>query len=249
MDSEALISKMAAHSYEINLFGIKIPMSDSIINMWIAMAVIIVLAFIFTRSLRKIPTGKQNVVEVIVEFINNFSKSNFGHHWRPFAPYFGTIMLFLLFSNIISIFNVIPTAEGLHKITGLEIFEHLPEFEISPPTKDINVTATMAFMSIVLLLISTIKIKGVKGWLKTFVTPLPLMIPFKIMEYGIRPLSLCLRLFGNILAAFTIMELLYFAEPFLLPGVFTIYFDLFDGILQAYVFVFLSSLYISESIE
>ncbi len=249
MNSEALVEKMAARGYELNLFGLKIPLSDSIIMMWVVMAIIIILAYIFTRNLKKIPEGKQNIAETVVEFINSFTKGSVGHHWKSFAPYFGTIMMFLIISNIVSIFNIIPSAEALHKITGWGIFEHIPEFEIAPPTKDINVTAAMAIMSILLVLFSSIRIKGFKGWLKTFVEPLPLVIPFKIMDYFVRPLSLCLRLFGNILAAFTLMELIYIAVPVAVPAAFSIYFDLFDGILQAYIFVFLTSLYITEAIE
>jgi F-type H+-transporting ATPase subunit a len=107
----------------------------------------------------------------------------------------------------------------------------------------------MAIMSIVLILFAGIRFKGIKGWLKSFIEPVPFLLPFKILEYGIKPLSLCLRLFGNILAAFIIMELVYFAFPMIVPGVLSIYFDLFDGILQAYVFVFLTSLFIGEAVE
>ncbi|MDP4179835.1 MAG: F0F1 ATP synthase subunit A [Bacillota bacterium] len=247
MNSEELIGKMQFKPYDINLFGLKIPISDSIIVMWMIMVALVVLAIIFTRNLRMVPTGKQNVAESIVDFVNNFTKGSLGHHWKPFAPYFGTMILFLLFSNIVSIFNVLPTGKAIAEATGLSFLGKLPE--IAPPTKDIDITATMAIMSIIIVLFASIKIKGVKGWLKTFVTPLPLMLPFKIMEYFVRPLSLCLRLFGNILAAFTIMELIYIAEPFLIPGIFSLYFDLFDGGLQAYIFVFLTSLYIAEAIE
>jgi F-type H+-transporting ATPase subunit a len=247
MHSEELMHKMQYKPYDINIFGLHIPISDSIIVMWIIMAVLIVLSIVFTRKLRMVPTGKQNVAEAVVEFVNNFTKGSLGHHWRPFAPYFGTLILFLLFSNIISIFNIIPTGKAIAEYTGLSFLEHLPE--IAPPTKDIDVAATLAIMSIVLVLFSSIKYKGVKAWLKSFIEPLPIMLPFKVLEYFVRPLSLCLRLFGNILAAFTIMELIYIAEPFLLPGVFSLYFDIFDGGLQAYIFVFLTSLYIAEAIE
>jgi F-type H+-transporting ATPase subunit a len=236
--------------FSFRLFGYTIPISDSIIMMWLVMAILIIFAYIFTRKLKTIPEGKQNFIEVIVEFINNFVKGNIGHHWRPFAPYFGTVFLFLVVANIISIFSVFPTGEELYKITGLEFFEqHWPHFIIAPPTKDINVTVTMAMMTIILVLFSGIKYKGILGWLKGFTQPTPIMIPFHIMDYGTRTLSLSLRLFGNILASFIIMELLYgFISP-VAPAVLGIYFDLFDGFLQAYIFVFLSTIYVSEAIE
>ena len=76
-----------------------------------------------------------------------------------------------------------------------------------------------------------------------------MVTPINILELAIKPLSLCMRLFGNVLGAFIIMELLKSVVPVVVPAVFSLYFDLFDGILQAYVFVFLTSLYIKEAIE
>lgn len=70
-----------------------------------------------------------------------------------------------------------------------------------------------------------------------------------ILEVGIRPLSLCMRLFGNVLGATIIMELLKKVVPVIAPAVLSVYFDFFDGLLQAYVFIFLTSLYIKEATE
>ena len=69
------------------------------------------------------------------------------------------------------------------------------------------------------------------------------------MELAIRPLSLCMRLFGNVMGAFVVMKLLEHLEPVILPAEFSLYFDFFDGLLQAYVFVFLTGLYIKEAVE
>lgn len=238
--------------FTFKLFGYTIPVSDTIIMMWIIMAVIIILAFIFTRNLKTIPKGKQNVVELIVETINNLIKGNIGHHWRPFAPYFGTILIFLAFANMASLVSLLPTAEELYKITGIKFFEHLPQFAIIPPTKDYNVTLTMALMTVFLILFSGIWFKGIKGWLKGFLYPTPVMLPFHILDYGTRTLSLSLRLFGNILAGFIILELLYTVAPLpvkVLIPIGSFFFDIFDALLQAYIFVFLSSIYISEAVE
>ena len=68
-------------------------------------------------------------------------------------------------------------------------------------------------------------------------------------ELAIRPLSLCMRLFGNVMGAFVVMKLLEHLVPVILPAVFSLYFDFFDGLLQAYVFVFLTGLYIKEAVE
>lgn len=244
---------MASHDvFSFDLFGVTVPISDTIMMMWIVMAVVIVLAILFTRNLKTIPEGKQNFTELIVETVNNLIKGNVGHHWRPFAPYFGSVLIFLAFSNIAGIFNIFPTGEQLYHLTGIEFFEKLPEFEIIPPTKDLNVTLGLALMSITLVLFSGIYYKGFGGWLKGFVKPSPVMLPFHIMDYGTRTLSLSLRLFGNILAGFIIMELLFYTAPFYIKPLIPVasgFFDLFDALLQAYIFVFLSSIYIAEAIE
>ena len=76
-----------------------------------------------------------------------------------------------------------------------------------------------------------------------------LIAPINVLEVFIRPLSLCMRLFGNVLGAFVVMELIKMVLPFALPVPFSLYFDVFDGLIQAYVFVFLTSLFIQEAIE
>jgi F-type H+-transporting ATPase subunit a len=214
--------------------------------MWLVMAIIIILAYIVTRNLKNVPDGKQNLVESFVKFITNFSKDNMGHFGKHFVPYLGTLILFLIFSNIVSVFNIIPIGGILRAITGVQAFE---EMTIKPPTLDPNLTICFALISIFMVLFSSIRFRGLKGWLHYHIEPMPVMLPFKLMDYFVRTLSLSMRLFGNILGAFIIMELLYATIPFLVPAGFSIYFDLFDGILQAYVFVFLTSLYIAEAVE
>ena len=236
--------------FSFTLFGYKVSVVDSIIVMWIVMAVLVVLSIVLTKNMKVIPEGKQSFVEAVVEGINSFTKSIIGqHHWSFFAPYLGTIFLFLIISNTISIFSIIPEWEQLYALTHWEFFEHLPPVTIKPPTKDINVTVALAFMSVVMVSYGAIKYKRFSGWLKSFIEPVPLLLPMKIMENFIRILSLSFRLFGNVLGAFIIMELIYLTLPFLLPAGLSIYFDLFDGILQAFVFVFLTSLYMAEAVE
>ena len=117
------------------------------------------------------------------------------------------------------------------------------------PTKDLNVTVALSVMSIVLIEYAGIHAKGVKGWLKSFAEPVPVILPINILEIFIRPLSLCMRLFGNVLGAFVVMELLKCLCALILPIPFSLYFDIFDGLIQAYVFVFLTSLFIKEAAE
>ena len=78
---------------------------------------------------------------------------------------------------------------------------------------------------------------------------MPIITPINILEIFIKPLSLCMRLFGNVLGAFVVMELIKIIVPAIIPVAFSLYFDIFDGLIQAYVFVFLTALFIKEAIE
>lgn len=241
----------SSNLFTIHIGSLDIPVADSIVMMWIIMAVLIVLSIIFTRNLKTVPAGKQNIAEIIVETVTKLIKNIMGEHGRDFVPYFGTILLFLVFANVSGIFNIFPTAADLYKITGLGFFGGLPKFSIDPPTKDLNVTVTMALMTVSLVALSGIRYKGPKGFLLSFFKPVPIMLPFHLLDYGTRTVSLSLRLFGNILAGYIIMEMLYAGAIFAKPVVpiASFFFDIFDAGLQAYIFVFLSSVYISEAVE
>lgn len=228
--SEKLSEAIKSHEM-FRIFGI--PITDTVLVTWLIMAVLIIGAVILTRKMETIPKGKQNIVEIAVEFINNFTRDSIGHHWKHFAPYIGTILLFLVFSNIVSVFNIF----GIFKV------------HIRPPTKSVFVTVPMALMTIVIVIGAGIRFKKFSGFLKSHVEPMKMALFTKLLDYFTRPLSLSLRLFGNIVGAFIVMELLYSVVPYIIPAVASLYFDLFDGILQAYVFVFLTSLYIAEAIE
>ena len=104
-------------------------------------------------------------------------------------------------------------------------------------------------MSIIYIQYCGIKENGVKRWLRSFKEPMPLLLPINIMELIIKPLSLCMRLFGNVLGAFVIMELVKLCIPVGVPLILSLYFDVFDGLIQAYVFVFLTSLFMAEAME
>jgi F-type H+-transporting ATPase subunit a len=90
---------------------------------------------------------------------------------------------------------------------------------------------------------------GLKGFWDSLIDPMPAMLPFKILDYLIKPLSLSMRLFGNIFGAFILMEFIYLVVPIIIPGILGIWFDIFDGILQAVIFTYLSTSYIGEILE
>lgn len=212
-------------AFTIPLLG-GIPVADSVVVTWIVMAVLLALSLVLTRNLRVRSPGRvQAALEWAVQFLNSFVKTNIGTHWRPFAPWLGTVALYIGVSNLIGIFG------------------------LTPPTKDISVTAALAVMSMLLIYGAQFRYNGPLGGLKKFAEPMPLLLPINLMEVVIRPLALCMRLFGNILGAYIIMEMLKFVAPVILPAVFSIYFDLFDGLIQTVVFVFLTILFTGEGIK
>ena len=207
-----------------DFFGIQI--STAIVTTWGIMAVLMILTLIFVRNLKVIPTSKsQIVVEMLVKFINDFFIGILGEEGKQYVPYLGTVLIYIVVANISGIFGVVP------------------------PTKDLNVTAALAIMSIILIEFSGIRKKGIKGWLKSFIEPMPFLLPINILDVGIRPLSLCMRLFGNVLGADLVMLMIKFILPAAVPMLFSMYFDFFDGAIQAYVFVFLTSLFMAEKME
>lgn len=237
--------------FEISLFDVKIPISETMITVWIVCAVMVVLAWIFvkTSKFQEKPGRLQSAIETIVELINNLCKAQIGHHWRSFAPYFGTILLFLIFANSMAIINIFPPSSFFHEVLGIEAFKNIPEYHLKPPTKDISVPAALAVLTMGVILWGTFRKLGTKGFLKTFIHPSPVMLPFRLLDYLIRPLSLTLRLFGNVLAAYVLMEIITNMTLTVFPAFPSLYFDLFDGILQAFVFVFLSTMYLGENLE
>ena len=194
---------------------------------WIIMAVLTLLAVILTRNLKV--TGeiskRQALLELAYEKAEAFFKDIMGPKVEKFIPWLMSVALFIGASNIIGLFG------------------------FKPPTKSMQVTAAMAITSIVLVEYCAFKDKGVRGRLKAFTKPVWIVTPINILEVFTKPLSLCMRLFGNIMAAFTIMELIKAVVPVAVPVVLSLYFDIFDGLLQAYIFVFLTAIYLQEAVE
>lgn len=223
---EFLLDELGNHTaFTIPLLG-GIPVAESVVVGWIVMAALMLAALLLTRKLRVRDPGKgQILLESAVQFLNGFVRTNIGPHWRPFAPWLGTVALYIALSNVIGIFG------------------------LTPPTKDVSVTAALALMSMVLIYGAQFRYRGLAGGLRRFAQPMPLLLPINLMEVAIRPLALCMRLFGNVLGAFIIMEMLKFVAPVILPAVFSLYFDLFDGLIQTIVFVFLTTLFTGEGIN
>ena len=223
------ISESIAHHLEfmtaaIQIGGFTIP--RGVYTTWGIMLVLVLLSIWFTRKMEVVPKRKRQVViEGFIGMLYNLFYNILGEHGKQYIPYLLTVILYLGLANMVGLFGFVP------------------------PTKDLNVTIALALMSILLVQYAAIRKRGVGGWLKHFAEPMPAMTPLNLMELVVRPLSLCMRLFGNILGAFIIMELLKMVIPAVVPLIASMYFDVFDAFLQAYVFVFLTSLYIQEAVE
>lgn len=211
--------------FTIPIFG-GIPIYESVVVTWIIMLAVLLICVLLVRNLKvENPGRKQIVLETAVQGLYNFFKGTIGEHGAAYIPYLMSVVLYIGIANLIGLIG------------------------FKPPTKDMNVTVALAVMSIVLIEVAGVRQKGTKGWLKSFAEPMPIVLPINVLEVFIKPLSLCMRLFGNVLGSFVIMELLKIVVPAFLPAVFSCYFDIFDGLIQAYVFVFLTSLFIKEATE
>ena len=224
--AEELMEQLeTADAFSFTVSGYTINIAESVVVSWIVIGIVLVLCLVLTTGLKVDHISRrQALAEWLVEKGEGLIESMVGEEGKGYIPYLLTVLIFIGLSNTIGLIGM------------------------KPPTKDLNVTAALAIMSIVIVQIAAIR-KRIGGWLKGFTHPVAIVTPINILELGIKPLSLCMRLFGNVVGAFVIMELLKTVVPVLVPAVFSLYFDIFDGLLQAYVFVFLTSMYIKEAIE
>ena len=219
--------------FSFTVAGHKITVDETTVVSWVIIVVMTLLAIFLTRGFKVEGeiSRRQAFLEMLYEKGEDFFKGLISEKGHRYIPWLMSMALFIGVSNIIGIFS--PSFFG----------------SIKPPTKSMQVTAVMALTSIVLVEFATFRAKGFKGRIKAFAKPIWIITPINILEVFTKPLSLAMRLFGNVLAAFTIMELLKIVtRNTIIPMVFSLYFDLFDGLLQAYIFVFLTALYIEEGI-
>jgi F-type H+-transporting ATPase subunit a len=217
-----------------------IPVSETVTVTWFIMFVLLVFSIVATRNMKKEATGLQLVVEQLVKTIVNLTKQNMGEKNVAWAPYVGTLLLFIGISNIMGLFG------------------------FRPPTGDLNTTMSLSILTFVLTQLFGVKSKGLGGYGKGFLEPIPLLLPLNIIGELANPVSLGFRLFGNIVAGIIIMALLYGAlgnftslllglsVPLLqagVPAVLHIYFDVFAGLLQSFIFTMLTMVFISGAME
>lgn len=206
---------------------VKAVITDAIIVSWIAIALMILLLHFLTKGINKKPNTKQTLVWLLVDLILD-TCAGFGmtrEQGEKVAPMIMSIGAVIMGCNVISV------------------------FKISPPAKNIAFPAALALVAMVYVIVTSLKFVGVKGFVKYMTNPMPALLPFKILDFIIKPISLTLRLFGNVFGAFVFMEFLYIVIPAILPGIVGLWFDIIDGMIQAVVFSYLTMSYIGEIVE
>lgn len=209
------------------LFGLEV--TSEITTMWALMIFLCILALLATRNPKRIPSGVQNFVEFIVESLLNFFSTLMGEDKaRRYLPFLCSLFLFILASNYS---GLLP---GAGHITGFKA-----------PTSSISVTVGLAIVVFFATHILGIKEKGF-GYFKHFIEPIPLMLPLTIVEEFVKPLSLSLRLFGNIFGEELVMAVLFSLVPLFIPLPMMVLGTLF-GFIQAFVFTLLAAIYIGTA--
>ncbi len=195
---------------------------------WLAMALLITIGLLVSRKVREIPSGLQNFFEVVIEGLENLMEQIMGPKGKPYFPLIGTLALFILVCNL---FGLIPG--------------------FFPPTANLNTNAAMA-----LVVFSMTHIVGVKEhgahYLKHFMGPIwwlaPLMIIIEVIGHIARPLSLTLRLFGNMYGKETVLAIFLMLVPFLLP-IPMMLLGVLIAFIQTFVFSLLAMIYIAGALE
>jgi F-type H+-transporting ATPase subunit a len=213
-----------------HVFGL--PVTNTIFTAWIVILILVLFAFLSTRNMRLIPAGAQNFWELIVELWVGVSEQTMGpRRAKRFMPLVATAFLFILFSNW---FGTLPISYFTLRN---------PEGEVVPlfrsADSDLNVTASMAIMMILLAEFFELKSLGPLGYLKGLFLPNPM----RWLEIFTRPLSLSFRLFGNIFAGEVLLATMLTVAPFVM-FVF-IGLELFVGLIQALIFSMLSLVFLS----
>jgi F-type H+-transporting ATPase subunit a len=213
----------------VHIAGIEVWITETIVNTWAIMLLLIVVAVIVRiklRTFREVPAGAQNAIEAVIETFDNFVQNTIGNRFMHLGNWFFMVFVFVLVSN-------------LSGIVG-----------IRPPTADWATTFALSLVTFLLIhIMGFLHRKG--GYLKSFFEPNFVFFPLNVIGEIARPISLSFRLFGNVLAGMIFMSLIYALVPiylrFALPAALHAFFDLFSGALQTYIFCVLSLTFIHSA--
>ena len=215
--------------FSYQLFGQTVWITTTHVCVLIVMLIIIAFCIAANRMVKhatEVPSGFQNVVELIVEKLDGMVGGVMGKQAVRFRNYIGTIFIFILLSNF----------------SGL--------FGLRPPTADYGVTFALAIISFTLIRFNELKYQKLSGVLKGLCDPWPIWAPINIIGNLAVPISLSLRLFANILSGTAIMALIYTLlnkVAIICQAALPVYFDLFSGAIQTYVFCMLTMTYIADA--
>jgi len=206
-----------------------IPVTDAVCVSWIIAAVLIILGlivrFYYLPRFKDIPRGFQNILELYVEWIYKLTGDSMHEYGNGLAPYMGSIALYLAFANTIELFG------------------------LRPPTTYIVITFSLSLITFILINYYGIRKKGLLGRIRDYGKPVPYIAPIKAITDLAIPVSLASRMFGNILGGLVVMELIKEVVPIIVPSVLSLYFTIFDGLIQTFIFITLSLAFIGEAIE
>ncbi len=214
----------------VEIAGKEILIPETIVNMWLIVIILGIFAFVVNNKIKKaksdeVPSNFLNVIEILVESVDGLVSSTMGEqNVKRFGPYIFTLALFIGVANLLG-------------LVGL-----------TPPTSDYSVTLSLALITFVLTQFWTFKNGGgLGGYLKSFGDPVPLLAPLNVIGELANPISLSFRLFGNVMSGGIILTLLYSWLGLIAPVIATplhAYFDMFSGLLQTFIFIMLSMIFI-----
>ena len=218
------------------LFSIgPLQVTSTVVSMWAIILVLALLSYLATRNLKEVPGPLQNLAEMAIEKLQSFFADTLGQkHMRKYFPVFATFFIFIVISNYS---GLLP---GVGHVKGMAL-----------PTASLSVTAGLGICAFFTTHVIGIRERGLKHYASSFAKPLYLcflMLPLNIIEQFVRPMSLALRLYGNMYGEETVTEQLYEIFPIGAPLIMQVLSLLFC-LLQAIVFTMLLSIYVSEAVE
>ncbi|MBB5020761.1 F0F1 ATP synthase subunit A [Desulfurispira natronophila] len=204
-------------------------LSPDVVYTWVVMIIVLGLAKLATSNMSEVPRGAQNVFETIVDFLQGAVTNSMGERGNYFLPLIAGFGFFIFTSNLI---GLIP---GFHS-----------------PTSNLNTTASLAILVFCLTHYYGVKTQGAWNYAKHFAGPIPamapLMVPIEIIGHLTRPVSLSLRLFGNIKGKDIVMIVLLMLVPYFVPML-VMGLGLLVAIIQTVVFCLLAMIYIGSAME
>ena len=222
--------------YNFSLFGHGVSINmDTILTMWFTMLLLIVVSFVATRNLKLVPGKLQLCAEGIIKYFNDIAKASMGNdNAQKHIAIILTLFMFILTANLV---GQLPL-KLIHLTTG----------ELASPNNDINMTAAMAIVVSIYYIFYGIRKNGFRFFFKGFSIDGIIITLVDTLELFVRPFSLALRLFANILAGELLVATFISLCSIVLPLPFML-FELFVALIQALVFTLLSTTYISMAIQ